>query len=86
MCTLDSLIPSEGVCHHCVILTCPLWAEAVTRWHTTAVIFREKIERRRSGGGVGAGRCEEGEGKEPELPDLNKVNFPAIWPVFGGKP
>lgn len=28
------------------------------------------------GGGVGVG-------KEPELPDLNKVNFPAIWPVFG---
>lgn len=24
-----------------------------------------------------------GGGKEPELPDLNKVNFPAIWPVFG---
>jgi len=28
-----------------------------------------------------------GLGKEPdsekELPDLNKVNFPAIWPVFG---
>lgn len=24
-----------------------------------------------------------GVGKEPELPDLNKVNFPAIWPVFG---
>lgn len=23
-----------------------------------------------------------GVGKEPELPDLNKVNFPAIWPVF----
>lgn len=47
------------------------------------MIFREKIERRRSGGGVVAGRCEEGEGKEPELPDLNKVNFPAIWSVFG---
>lgn len=46
------------------------------------MIFREKIERRRSGGGVGAGRCG-GVGKEPELPDLNKVNFPAIWPVFG---
>lgn len=29
-------------------------------------------------GGVGRGV-----GKEPELPDLNKVNFPAIWPVFG---
>lgn len=28
----------------------------------------------RSGGG--------GRGKEPELPDLNKVNFPAIWSVF----
>lgn len=26
-----------------------------------------------------------GVGKEPELPDLNKVNFPAIWPVFGIK-
>lgn len=23
-----------------------------------------------------------GRGKEPELPDLNKVNFPAIWSVF----
>lgn len=48
------------------------------------MIFREKIERRRSGGGgVGAGRyVERGVGKEPELPDLNKVNFLAIWPVF----
>lgn len=26
---------------------------------------------------------EGGLGKEPELADLNKVNFPAIWPVFG---
>ncbi|KAG7242863.1 hypothetical protein INR49_018118 [Caranx melampygus] len=35
----------------------PTAAEAVTRWHTTAMIFREKIERQESGGGVGAGRC-----------------------------
>ena len=54
------------------------------------MIFREKIERRRSGGGGGGGGgvgarlyVERGVGKEPELPDLNKVNFLAIWPVFG---
>lgn len=35
------------------------------------------------GVGVGVGRGGGGVGKEPELPDLNKVNFPAIWPVFG---
>lgn len=48
------------------------------------MIFREKIERQGSGGGVGAGRCGGGWRlrKEPELPNLNKVNFPAIWPVF----
>lgn len=36
--------------------------------------------------GLEQGVSEEGEGKEPELADLNKVNFPAIWPVFRGKP
>lgn len=45
-----------------------------------AMIFREKIKRWRSGGVV-----QDVVGwwvKKPELPDLNKVNFLAIWPVF----
>lgn len=38
---------------------------------------------RRRGFGRGAERRGgRGSGKEPELPDLNKVNFPAIWSVF----
>lgn len=32
--------------------------------------------------GVWAREGEVGGGKESELPDLNKVNFPAIWSVF----
>lgn len=42
---------------------------------TTDGIFREKMERWRSGGGRGAG-------KEPELAALNTGNFPAIWLAF----
>lgn len=42
-------------------------------------------EERRSVGGARAGDWGGGGGvgKGTELPDLNKVNFPAIWPVFG---
>lgn len=43
----------------------------------TVGIFREKMERWRSGGGRGGGA-----GKEPELAALNTGNFPAIWLAF----
>lgn len=80
---LDSLIPSVGVYHHCVIFTCPLHKlRLLPTGMQFVVIFREAIERQRSGGWVVAGSCEEGEGKELELPDLYKVNLPAICSVF----
>lgn len=78
---LHVLIPSAGACHHCVILTCPLKAEAVLHEHSNCHdLQREDKEEEEWWGG--AGRIGVRVKKKPELPDLNKVNFPAIWPVF----
>lgn len=81
LCERSALIPSlSSLCHsHMSALSWGCYPLA----HHCRDLQREDREAEEWWGCVGAGQyVGRGVGKEPELPDLNKVNFLAIWPVF----